>query len=125
MKTLECSSRGDKRFSAFYARVKVYGKVDSIENHYQLAKRFGNGPAPKTWRDGKGKKPTHFELNGKKFPLEKGLDFYNWLWAGYLNNNPELVVYLNKFDAYNDMFAKPGNVNQADAIKTYMDSLPF
>ena len=36
---LECSSKGDKRFSALYAKVKVFGVYDSIENHYQNCKR--------------------------------------------------------------------------------------
>ena len=35
---LECSSRGDKRFSAFYARIK--GKT--IEEIYQSAKIFAD-----------------------------------------------------------------------------------
>ena len=36
---LECSSKGDKRFSAFYAFVEFNGKYDSIEHHYQNCKR--------------------------------------------------------------------------------------
>ena len=36
---LECSSKGDKRFSAFYAFVEFDGKYDSIEHHYQNCKR--------------------------------------------------------------------------------------
>lgn len=43
MKILECSSKGDKRFSAFYAKIKVFGIYDSIENHYQNCKRDSNG----------------------------------------------------------------------------------
>ena len=38
MKILECSSKGDKRFSSFYAKVSFYGKIDSIENIYQSVK---------------------------------------------------------------------------------------
>lgn len=38
VKILECSTAGDKRFSAFYAKVSVNGKFDSIENHYQWTK---------------------------------------------------------------------------------------
>lgn len=37
---LECSSKGDKRFSALYCKVSVNGKIDTIENHYQLNKVF-------------------------------------------------------------------------------------
>ena len=28
MKILECSSKGDKRFSAFYAKLNVFGKIE-------------------------------------------------------------------------------------------------
>lgn len=38
-KILECSSAGDKRFSAFYAQVVALGKLASMENHYQSVKR--------------------------------------------------------------------------------------
>ena len=31
MKILECSTHGDKRFSALYAKVSVYGVYDTIE----------------------------------------------------------------------------------------------
>ncbi|WCK57551.1 hypothetical protein PP175_26155 (plasmid) [Aneurinibacillus sp. Ricciae_BoGa-3] len=40
MKVLECSSKGDKRFTAFYAKVNLYGKEDSIENHYVRPGKF-------------------------------------------------------------------------------------
>ena len=40
MKILECSSAGDKRFSAFYALVDVFGVTNSIERHYQSVKRI-------------------------------------------------------------------------------------
>jgi hypothetical protein len=39
---LECSSRGDRRFSAFAARIKSRGNK-SIEEIYQAAKRFEDG----------------------------------------------------------------------------------
>ena len=42
----ECSSKGDKRFSAFYARVD--GR--SIEEQYQAAKIFEDGSTGLTWR---------------------------------------------------------------------------
>jgi len=39
---MECSSKGDKRFSAFYARVKFYGNK-TIEDLYQGSKLFPGG----------------------------------------------------------------------------------
>ena len=63
---LEVSSNGDKRFSALNAKVKINGKTDTIENHYQLAKRFKNEAPPKNWKDAKGRKPDWFVVDGKK-----------------------------------------------------------
>jgi len=42
-RVLECSSRGDKRFSALYAKVLAFGVRDTIENHYQKSKRNAIG----------------------------------------------------------------------------------
>lgn len=116
---LECSSKGDRRFSAFYAKVIVDGRFDSIENHYQLAKRFGD-EVPKTWRDAKGRKPTHFEVEGKKYPVEKLTAFYDLLWFNYLENNPDLVEVLLRYDGYHDSFARKGANNQAESIARYL-----
>jgi hypothetical protein len=116
---LECSSKGDKRFSAFYAKVKVFGKYDSIENHYQLSKRFGDF-VPTTWKDAKGKTPTHFEVNGKQFDLKYLSMWYDLLWVKYLDEHPELVEYAVQFDDYSDMF-KGKSINcQADTIRKYI-----
>lgn len=119
-KVLEVSSKGDKRFSALYAKVNINGKVDTIENHYQLAKRFGDSPPPKTWREAKGRKPTHFESVGKKYPLSELSNFYDSLWFKYLDDNPELIESLLKYDDFIDSFAKPGTNNQAESIKRYL-----
>ena len=44
MKTLECSSKGDRRFSAFYAMVLCKdGKKRSIETLYQNSKHNQDG----------------------------------------------------------------------------------
>lgn len=120
---LECSSKGDKRFSAFYAKVEAFGKFASIEEHYQLAKRwFDNGTlvVPKTIKDAKGKQAVFFELNGKKYPLRYLGDFYSLLWVKYLDNNPSLVKFANQYDEFTDMF-KGKSVNcQADVVKKYV-----
>lgn len=50
---LECSSHGDRRFSAFVARIKARGNR-SIEDIYQAAKVFENGDTNLGWRDAKG-----------------------------------------------------------------------
>ena len=69
-KVLECSSRGDRRFSAMYAKVEVFGVMDTIENHYQRGKRDANGSPVK-----KGRPVDHFILNGHKYPVAMLTDF--------------------------------------------------
>ncbi len=119
-KVLECSTKGDKRFSAFCAKVKIFGKIDTIENHYQLAKRFGD-IKPETWKDAKGKKPTKVNINGKGFSLEYLSAWYKLLWVKYFDQNPELVEYAKRFTDFSDAFKGKNTVNcQADVIKQYM-----
>ena len=120
---LECSSKGDKRFSAMYARIELCGRWDTIESHYQLAKRFGTSPPPTHWKQCKGRRPTHFVWNGINLPLTKLTDFYNYLWSLYLDANPHLVGYLTQFSSFTDCFARSGCNNQAKAIQLYMDKL--
>jgi len=116
---LECSSKGDKRFSAFYARVFAFGEFDSIENHYQLSKRFGDF-IPTSWQDAKGKNPTHIELNGKKYDLKMMPQWYKLLWVKYLDNSPHLVEHASQYDEFNDIF-KGKSINcQADVIRQYI-----
>lgn len=97
LKVLECSSKGDRRFSYFYAQVTIFGKTDSIENHYQLVKRFGDS-IPQTWQDTKGKKPSHIEIHGKRFGIEWLTPWFKLLWLKYLDAHPELVGFAKEFD---------------------------
>lgn len=120
MRKLECSSKGDTRYSAFYARVTIFGIEDSIENHYQLSKRFGDEDAPLNWRQAKGKHATHMHLNGDDYAVEHLTAFYKLLWCRYLDNNPELVTYAQQFDKFTDRF-KGNSINcQADVIEQYV-----
>lgn len=124
MKILECSSRGDKRFSALWAKVEIFGVTDTIENHYQLSKRFETlmgVEVPQHWKDAKGKKPSFFEVDGQVFDLKHLDKFYSLMWVKYLDNHPELVRYARQFDDYNDMFkSKNSIVCQADVIRQYI-----
>lgn len=119
-KTLECSSKGDKRFSAFYAKIKIGDSYLSIENHYQLSKRFGHSPVPKSWKDSKGKEPTHFICMGKVCPVEYLSMYYKLLWYKYLTENPQLVLYASKFNTFTDMFEGKSINCQADVIAAYV-----
>lgn len=114
MKVLECSSKGDKRFSAFYARVSIKGVEKSIECWYQYAKRDEYGRVP-----GKGKKVDYMinPFNGHKLPATCLSDFYTCLWIRYFNTRPELLEYAKGFDEFNDMFRGKCINCQADIIR--------
>src|SRR6478736_5199827 len=56
---LECSSKGDKRFSAFYARLRTENNR-TIEDLYQCSKVI-NGKLVRHWREGKGKRADNAE----------------------------------------------------------------
>lgn len=119
-KFLECSSKGEKQLSAFYAKVKFFGKSDSIENHYQLSKVV-NGAKPKSWKDVKGNVPDAFVVNDVVYAKELLSQWYKLLWIKYLDNNPDLVSYASQFDDYNDMFRSNKTINcQADVIYQYI-----
>lgn len=100
---LECSSKGDKRFSAFYARVN--GR--SIEDQYQAAKVFEDGRTGLDWREAKGRKAVNQEEVAK---------LYTDLWRQYLKENPELQMVLWQAEGLSDIFGKEGSVCQADVL---------
>ena len=111
----ECSSKGDKRFSALFA---VMPDGRTLEQHYQCDIK-GYDVGGRNWRLGKGKPP-----------LDKTKD----MWAAYLNlwkqwadANPELIQELiGHAEANNhtlsDMFAST-SVNQARALAEILNSL--
>lgn len=115
MRILECSSKGDKRFSAFYAKVKVFGLEDSIERHYQNCKRDENG-----CHVNKGESVKYIVINGKKISAIFLTAYYKLLWCSYLDHNEHLVEYAKSFDDYNDMFKGKAVNCQADVIRQYV-----
>lgn len=129
---LECSSKGDIRYSAFGAEVEVFGKRRAtIEEHYQLSKRFMTKDrevfTPNSIYDIKGKnsktKNMDFcwiEVNGVTFPVEWRMEFYKMMWLMYLDDNPDLVEYASRFDDYNDIFKGRSEICQADCIRQYI-----
>ena len=113
---LECSSKGDKRFSALYAKVTFNNVYDSIENHYQSVKRKHDNQIVK-----KGEKPDYIVINNIKLPTKFLTPFYKYLWYIYLNQHTELVKYASSFDSFSDMFKGKNTVNsQADVIEEYI-----
>lgn len=100
---LECSSKGDKRFSAFYAKVGD----KSIEALYQAAKVFEDGSTGLIWREAKGRKAVNQEEVAK---------FYSALWDTYLVLNSELLEVLKQASGLSDIFGQEGHVCQATEL---------
>lgn len=130
LKTLECSSKGDKRFSAFYAKTKFVGIMDSIEMHYQLCKRFDDIESPDlrgSWKEKqeyckkvKGKNPDFIVIANRKLDSRFLSPFYKLLWAKYFEENPELISFASEFDEFNDIFKGSALNCQADVIRQYI-----
>lgn len=126
---LECSSRGDKRFSAMYARVSVKGVEASIEEHYQLSKAFkkrgsddlhyGNSiKSVKAMQRDRENELVGFKIGDKNFDKSYLTQWYKMLWLMYLIKNPELLNVISKYDTFSDMFRAYNTKNcQADIIK--------
>jgi len=103
---LECSSRGEKRLSAFHARVKARdGKT--IEAIYQAAKVFADGSTGKMWQDAKGKEPVN---------KEECHQLYAQLWDEYMAENPPLVEMIVRASGLSDMFGQEGHACQATEL---------
>lgn len=109
---LECSSRGDTRFSAFHAYVN--GKT--IEEQYQAAKIFPSGETNLPWQEAKGRQATnHGEL----------ATLYKSLWRQYLKERPFLVQVLQAASGLSDMFGQPGHVCQAVTLWELRNEFPY
>lgn len=100
---LECSTRGDQRFSAFVARVDGC----SIEAAYQAAKVFADGSTGLSWREAKGRRPEN---------PEQVRVLYAALWDRYIAEHPHLLDVLLSASGLSDMFGKPGGVCQATEL---------
>jgi hypothetical protein len=100
---LECSSRGEVRLSAFYARIRSRNN-NSIEEIYQAAKIFEDGSTGLTWREGKGKKAINMDEVAK---------LYSKLWDEYIEENPYLLGMIKAASGLSDMFGQENHQCQA------------
>lgn len=101
---LECSSRGDKRFSAFYA--KIHGTT--IEELYQSKKVFEDGSTGLSIKEAKGKKAIN---------QEECADYYSQLWDYYIYTlNPNLIDVLRSASGLSDTFGQKGHCCQATEL---------
>lgn len=102
---LECSSRGDKRFSAFYARPSCL-KGLSIEEAYQRMKIFSDGTTGLGWREAKGRVPTN---------IVDCQESYKWWWEEYIIEN-DLLHVLKSANGLSDVFGQKGHICQAEVL---------
>ena len=103
---LECSSKGFKPFSAFYARINRRGG-QSIEEIYQAAKIFEDGSTGLSIKEAKGKRAIN---------MEEVQQLYSVLWAEYLEENPSYAEVLYNATGLSDMFGQPGHQCQATEL---------
>ncbi len=102
---LECSSKGDKRFSAFYARPRsLSGK--SIEEAYQAMKIFEDGSTGLSWREAKGKRPVNW--------ADCATAYWRW-WKEWVEEQHLLPV-LQAASGLSDRFGQAEHVCQATAL---------
>jgi hypothetical protein len=131
---LQCHSRGNQSYSPFFCSVKAFGKVDSIENHYQCAKRFESCPAPKSWRAARKYKHEGFtqigwQIGSYRLPVKSnalgtsfaiddwGIQYYIALWHRHLSEHPDKVGFAQQFDDFEDPFKGNFPFCQADVIR--------
>lgn len=106
----EVSSKGDKRFSAFFAKLPD-GK--SIEYHYQVGVK-----GYPSISEGKGKPPLNTSVDLWEEYLK--------LWKEWASHNPDLIeelrLLIRQHDyTLTDMFAT-SKVNQARALVTILNN---
>lgn len=101
---LECSSRGDRRFSAFYARLRNGRTIESL---YQASKIFADGSTGLSWHEAKGRRAVN---------QEECNALYSKLWDLYIEENPEFLPVLLKAAGLSDKFGQPGHCCQATEL---------
>jgi hypothetical protein len=106
---LECSSKGNKRFSAFFAYIK--SRHNTIENIYQASKVFDDGVTGLEPKECKSYQKHHKIVN-----MDECTKLYRSLWIEYIKENPYLLDYLTKYSGLSDIFGKEGNNCQATVL---------
>jgi hypothetical protein len=103
---LECSSKGNKRLSAFHARIKALDNR-SIEDIYQGAKLFADGTTGLSWRQAKGKPAIN---------QAEVAELYAALWDAYIAENPDLLTLIKGVSGLQDTYGQPGHCCQASEL---------
>jgi hypothetical protein len=103
---LECSSLGERRLSAFFARPSQYGGK-SIEAIYQAAKVFEDGTTGLTWKQAKGRKAVN---------QDEVAALYAHLWDVYIAEHSELLDLIRSHSGLQDTYGTPGHCCQATEL---------
>lgn len=103
---LECSSKGERRLSAFYACLPSRGNK-LIEEIYQASKVFADGSTGLSWREAKGRQPINADVCAA---------LYSRLWDEYIALHPELHMVLIKATGLSDVFGQQGHQCQATEL---------
>ena len=103
---LECSSAGDRRFSAFYARL-AGRNFQTIEEIYQASKVFRNGDTGLSIQEAKGFRPVN---------VKEVTALYATLWDEYMAENPNLLPIIKAATGLSDRFGRKGGVCQATEL---------
>lgn len=111
---LECSSAGDKRFSAYFARIRGRGNR-TIEEIYQAAKVFSCGATGLSIKEARGKRPVNI--------IETRM-LYSRLWDEYIQENPRLLKVLIEATGLSDRFGQRGHCCQATELWRIRNTYP-
>lgn len=105
---LECSTKGDRRFSPFCAYPSCL-RGFSIEQAYHACKVFNDGTTGLDWKSAKQKKRDGYSVVNQ----DECNRMYSMLWDEYIKENPQLLVVLKLQSGLSDMFGQPGGPCQA------------
>lgn len=105
---LECSTKGDTRFSPFYAYPSIIGGM-SIEEAYHALKVFDDGSTGLSWRAAKAKR----RAGSRVINQDECNAIYSYLWDCYITEHPELLDVIRSATGLSDMFGQPGGPCQA------------
>lgn len=115
---MECSVKGDVRFSPQFAKVKIFGSYDTIENHYLSCQKTVNNR-----RTPIGEEPHHLVIHFMYIDKKYLSSFLKIMWIKYLDEHPELISVLKDYDMYTDMFdGVLTKDSQADILKNYIQN---
>jgi hypothetical protein len=112
---LECSSDGDRRFSAFFARIRGRGN-DTIEEIYQGAKVFRNGDTGLPIDEAKGFRPANVKEVAELYSRSCGTNTFK--------RTRILLRVLLRYKGVSDRFGQRGHVCQATELWRIRNSWP-